>query len=230
MTPGKPAAIIQWNCRGLRPNDEEIKCFVADWSPLVMCLQETFLRDTDNLSFKGNYLNARAKARRIIKSSKRESWKQYISKLNSNTPVKKAWDMVRKSSGKQISSSVLHVSKPDGSKCTETAYVANLLADEFESNSSSNHYSQAFQKFLYTAEKQKVNFTSDNSEDYNSLFNITELRIALERSNDTATGPDEVHYQFLKHLPDNSLLVLLDIFNGIWKNGCLTGSHHHSHR
>ena len=50
-------------------------------------------------------------------------------------------------------------------------------------------------------------------------FNITELRIALERSNDTATGPDEVHYQFLKHLPDNSLLVLLDIFNGIWENG-----------
>ena len=64
-----------------------------------------------------------------------------------------------------------------------------------------------------------MNFTSDNSEDYNSLFNITELRIALERSNDTATGPDEVHYQFLKHLPDNSLLVLLDIFNGIWENG-----------
>ncbi|KAJ8042464.1 hypothetical protein HOLleu_13527 [Holothuria leucospilota] len=24
---------------------------------------------------------------------------------------------------------------------------------------------------------------------------------------------------FLKHLPDNSLLVLLDIFNGIWENG-----------
>ena len=52
MTPGKSAAIIQWNCRGLRPNYEEIKCFVADWSPLVMCLQETFLRDTDNFSFK----------------------------------------------------------------------------------------------------------------------------------------------------------------------------------
>ncbi|KAJ8018886.1 hypothetical protein HOLleu_42881 [Holothuria leucospilota] len=31
-----------------------------------------------NLSY---YLKARAKARRIIKSSKRESWKQYISKL-----------------------------------------------------------------------------------------------------------------------------------------------------
>ncbi|KAJ8048401.1 hypothetical protein HOLleu_00698 [Holothuria leucospilota] len=78
---------------------------------------------------------------------------------------------------------------------------------------------EALKVFKRTAEKQKVNFTSDNSEDCNNLFTIKELRIALERSNDTATGPDEVHYQFLKHLPDNSLLVLLDIFNGIWENG-----------
>ncbi|KAJ8018507.1 hypothetical protein HOLleu_43470 [Holothuria leucospilota] len=147
-----------------------------------------------------NYLNARAKARRIIKASKRESWKQYISKLSSSTPVKKAWDMVRKISGKQLNSRVLHLTKPDGHKCTERADIANLLADEFECNSSSNHYSQTFQVFKRTAEKQKVNFNSDNSEDYNNLFTIKELRIALERSNDTATGPDEVHYQFLKHL------------------------------
>ena len=53
MTLGKAAAIIQWNCRGLRPNYEEIKCFIADWSPFVICLQETFLRDTDQLTFKG---------------------------------------------------------------------------------------------------------------------------------------------------------------------------------
>ncbi|KAJ8043221.1 hypothetical protein HOLleu_10216 [Holothuria leucospilota] len=192
-----------------------------------------FKKYPSNVNLK-NYLNARAKARRIIKTSKRESWKQYISKLNSNTPVKKAWDMVRKISGRQVNSSISHITKPDGSKCTERADIANLLADEFQTNSSSSHYSQTFQAFQHTVEKQKVNFTSDNSEDYNSLFNITELRIALERSNDTATGPDEVHYQFLKHLPDSSLLVLLDIFNGMWGkwqlSSCLAGSHHHSHR
>ncbi|KAJ8046840.1 hypothetical protein HOLleu_05649 [Holothuria leucospilota] len=127
--------------------------------------------------------------------------------------------MVRKISGKQLNSTGQHMTKPDSSKSREAADVANLFADEFESNSSSNQYSQAFQTFQYTVEKQKVNFTSDNSEDYSSRFNITEPRIALERSNATATGPDEVYYQFLKHLPDNSLLVLLDIFNGIWENG-----------
>ncbi|KAJ8050202.1 RNA-directed DNA polymerase from mobile element jockey [Holothuria leucospilota] len=163
-----------------------------------------FKKYPNNLNLR-KYLNARAKARRIIKTSKRESWKQYISQLNSSTPVKKAWDMVRKISGKQLSSSVLHITKPDGSKCTETADIANLLADEFESNSSSNHYTQAFQAFQYTVEKQKVNFTSDNSENYNSLLTSRKLRIALERSNDTATGPDEVHYQGAHCDPDLNL-------------------------
>ena len=31
--------------------------------------------------------------------------------------------------------------------------------------------------------------------------------------------PDEIHYQLLKHLPRDSLIVLLDIFNDIWASG-----------
>ena len=33
------------------------------------------------------------------------------------------------------------------------------------------------------------------------------------------TGPDEIHYQLLKHLPRDSLMMLLDIFNDIWASG-----------
>ena len=39
---------------------------------------------------------ARAKARRTIKDAKRSSWRQYVNKFNSRTPVKKVWDMIRK--------------------------------------------------------------------------------------------------------------------------------------
>ena len=42
---------------------------------------------------------------------------------------------------------------------------------------------------------------------------------ALRRAHDTSAGPDEVHYQLLKHLPDASLLLLLNIFNKIWISG-----------
>jgi len=165
------------------------------------------------------YQKVRAKTRRIIKKSKQDSWRQYVSKLNSRTSVKEAWDMVRKISGKQVNSSTSHLNKSDGTKCTETHDIANLLADEFEHNSSSNHYSPKFQRFKNNTEKYKLDFSSDNTEDYNRTFNITELKDSLSRCHDTATGPDEVHYQFLKHLPKESLELLLDIFNRIWESG-----------
>ena len=32
-------------------------------------------------------------------------------------------------------------------------------------------------------------------------------------------GLNDIHYQLLKHLPVSSLLILLEIFNDIWKTG-----------
>ena len=49
---------------------------------------------------------ARAKARRTIKDAKRSSWRQYVNKFNSRTPVKRVWDMIRKVSGRTRSLNV----------------------------------------------------------------------------------------------------------------------------
>ena len=43
-----------------------------------------------------------------------------------------------------------------------------------------------------------------------------ELKQAIKVSRDTSPCIDTVHYQLLKHLPDDSLLLLLDILNHIW--------------
>ena len=48
------------------------------------------------------------------------------------------------------------------------------------------------------------------------------LQDALCRAHDTSAGPDEIHYQLLKHLPNASLLLLLNIFNAI----CIFGDFH----
>ena len=76
-----------------------------------------------------------------------------------------------------------------------------------------------FQNITKQEEKIKLNFTSSNAEDYNSLFNKPELKDAIAVSKDTATGPDYIHYQMLKHLPETALDTLLHIFNGIWTAG-----------
>ena len=96
--------------------------------------------------------------------------------------------------------------------------IANRLAQEISKNSSSNNYRAEFQKYEEKAKKEHLDFDADNSENYNVLT-MRELCDALKKSHDTATGPDEIHYQLLKYLPRDSLMVLLDIFNDIWASG-----------
>ena len=54
-------------------------------------------------------------------------------------------------------------------------------------------------------QKINVNFKSSNTEEYNNPFNLVELKEAINKSYDIATGPDDGHYQMLKHLPPKSL-------------------------
>lgn len=44
--------IIQWNCRGIRPNFNELKILTDHYDPILFCLQETFLNN-NTFTFKG---------------------------------------------------------------------------------------------------------------------------------------------------------------------------------
>ena len=67
--------------------------------------------------------------------------------------------------------------------------------------------------------KNMINFKILNDEDYNNPSKLSELTDAIKISNGTATGPNEIHYQMLKHLPENALVTILPIFSDIWKTG-----------
>ena len=58
-----------------------------------------------------------------------------------------------------------------------------------------------------------------NQEKYNLPFISSELLDALHKSHDTAAGPDGIHYQILKHLPNRTLETLLNSLNDIWITG-----------
>lgn len=69
-------------------------------------------------------------------------------------------------------------------------------------------------------EKKEINFHSDNSETYNQPFTLTELQNAFKKTtHNTAVGPDEIHYEFLKQLPRGPKKYLLKIYNDIWTTG-----------
>ena len=165
-----------------------------------------------------NYKKIRAKARYTFKQSKKQSWKQFVSSLTTKTPTAKVWKAIRKIKGKGGISSINHL-RVGNRLVTDKSAVANLLAKTISENSSSKNYCVQFQKIKKDKELKPCNFQSDNSEDYNTIFSWSELKQALQKSTDSATGLDGIHYQFLIHLPDESLAILLEIFNYIWTSG-----------
>ena len=46
-------SVIQWNCRGRRPKFDELSLLIVKHNPLALCLQETSLKDTDNITVRG---------------------------------------------------------------------------------------------------------------------------------------------------------------------------------
>ena len=54
--------IIQWNCRGLKSNYNEILLLLSLLNPSIFCLQGTFLKTNDNIDIKGfksyNYIHS----------------------------------------------------------------------------------------------------------------------------------------------------------------------------
>ena len=164
------------------------------------------------------YKVIRGQARRTIKTARRQSWQNFVSSINSRTSIKRVWNMINKISGKRPPAEVKHLQVSD-KEITAVADIADTLADSFSEISSNKHYSPKFQLHKAQAERQTLKFNSHNMESYNTPFSIDELLDALSNSNDSAAGPDDIHYQMLKHLPSEVLNTLLNILNDIWITG-----------
>ena len=65
-------------------------------------------------------------------------------------------------------------------------------------------------------ERGTVDFDANDYYSYNDVFALHELKLVIKISRDASPGVDTVHYQLIKHVPDDSLLLLLYIFNHIW--------------
>ena len=164
------------------------------------------------------YRQQRAKTRRTIKEAKRSSWRNFTAKINSNTNPKTILNCVKKISTKTVHTPINHLSL-GSTKALSEKQIANLMAENFAQASSTKKYSNKFNSIRIKEEKNKIKFTSDNTKCYNQPFTLDELQNSLSKSNNSAAGPDEIHYIFLKELPSISQKYLLNIYNNIWISG-----------
>nr|BDT63038.1 MAG: hypothetical protein [Trachysalambria curvirostris nimavirus] len=166
------------------------------------------------------YKKTRACARRVLKEARRKSWRQYVSMINSHTPLTWVWDKVRKIAGK-ITSVSPPALKIDGTIITNKADVANELAKSMAEISSGASYTARFSTYRAEQERQPLSFFSRTAAElpYNLPFSRREMDSALQLCRKTAPGSDDIPYQMVSHLPESSLEFLLALFNKIFREG-----------
>ena len=55
-----------------------------------------------------------ARTKKLFKQKKRDSWKNYVSSVNVNTPSNKVLGMIRKITGKNVASPMHHIKDENG--------------------------------------------------------------------------------------------------------------------
>ena len=160
-----------------------------------------------------------AQTKKLFKSKKRESWRRYVSSITNKTHINKVWKMVNKIAGKNSSNHLHHLKDGDGNLITDKESIANALGKSFEKSSSSSNYSSEFQKLKKTQEMKKINFRTNVLRKYNKRFKLRDLKRSFKKANNSAPGPDQIHYEILRHLPLDTLKVLLNIINEVWTDG-----------
>ena len=140
----------------------------------------------------------KAKARKTIKQAKKISWQNYVNKLNLSTKTNTVWKTIRKISEKNQSTPLKRLIN-NNTQVTNIKDITDTFTEIFSANSSSTISDLEFHKYKDKKEKQKLNFKSGNTDIYNKLFSLSELKEAIQKTLTTAVGPDEIHYKFLRH-------------------------------
>ena len=160
----------------------------------------------------------RANTRRTIRAAKRASWQQFLSKLSSTTPISQIWTIVRRLTGKRSQPSIPIIRIPGHpDSISEPHQAVNAIATQIAFNSSNNNYSREFiQASPRRFATPLTDFRSVEEKDYNLPFSLSEFKSAIASSGRTSVGPDQLHYDFFRHLPEKTLLFILHTFNTLW--------------
>ena len=134
-----------------------------------------------------------------MKNAKRSSWHDFCSTLNSKAKATTVWRAIRRIKGKKEGPSLQHLDA-GGQPLTDKKSIVNLLASTLKDISSAENLNPAFKDVKTHSERRRLDFRSEGKEDYNVPFSMFELKEALKKSKDSAVGPDNIHYQFLKRL------------------------------
>ena len=176
-----------------------------------------FIKTRENIDFI-NFKRLKAKARQTYRQAQKDSWKQYVTKINSETSISKIWKRVNKLRGKYRG---VHIPTliNNNQVVMEPSKVSNIIAETLSSSSKG----LAATDPIFAAKKEEeerltIDFTTISNFNYNSPFSLEEMKSALNNSSESSPGEDLISIPIIKHLHPNALKCLLDIYNNIWNS------------
>ena len=162
-----------------------------------------YCNNLGNINLWITYKKYRAIFRNTIKNAARNSWIQFLNKLDCRTSSTQVWKQVnilRK--GPTIKCIIL---KQNNNTISSPEQVTNILARTFSQKSNGIYTDKNFMKHKHQSESTPISFNSDNTEWYNRPLTMKELHLAITYSKSKSPGPDNIPYEFLKHLNQNNL-------------------------
>lgn len=145
-----------------------------------------------------SYKKADAQAKKLLKQTKRDSWRNFCSSLSKNVPITKVWQKLnsfknRKQQNKQVTD-------------LNSEWVTNFHIKLTQPYVSNNYVSTG-----------QINLDNQNRFLVRP-FGLGELERALKQTNSSAPGIDQVQYSMLFYLPQRIKSILLEIYNSIYSN------------
>ena len=165
------------------------------------------------------------KAKRIIKSAKRESWRRFCQSLSAETPSGTIWKVIRSMNGKGKSSASDIPLEENGMLIPNASTKANILADQLEGIIGADPAA------ISEEEEETIHLAKNSSfeDQFNRRFTLEELTENIrDLPSNKATGNDDVHNLFLKNLPDHTITELLGLINRSWRRSEVPASWRHS--
>lgn len=163
------------------------------------------------------FKKCRAKAKITIKIAKIQCWQSFVASMGPSTTDRELWTKIKRVTGQYKCNQINTFTKRDGEIISEPVAIANAIADQFQSNSSSDSYTLEFLRIKSRAES--IDYSNPEVDSYlNEEFNMLELQMALCTCKGKSAGPDGITYSMINKMAEADKRILLKVFNHIWKN------------
>ncbi|MGL5578150.1 MAG: RNA-directed DNA polymerase, partial [Fusobacteriaceae bacterium] len=161
--------------------------------------------------------------RRVIRTAKRTYWREFCNRIGEEIDINDLWAMIRKMGGIQRNYNIPVLVNNDKIAVSDDD-KAEMLAEAFVMVHSSTNISDSMRKHREEKVRENIHIFEKKNETGSTLeldFTLYELKRAIAGVKQTSPGKDEICYEMIKHLSDESLGVVLSLFNKIWKTGIM---------